>query len=199
MGKLPDSLKSLPGLNRISDEERQRFILNNADKLRKYVDLPNDAYTQQVEVLYNNQRFKDVFGEDAFKQYRGGEEGYNLRNAMLREKLISDAFEEQYSPFNEDGTRDNQRGLGADYEKYFGQVDPVTGQRMGGMSSNGMLKLLESDYLTPSEFESNFIRKQKEAAESGSHYTPSLGMSGISPLLGTLYSPDPEATNLSFL
>ena len=148
-------IKGLDGLAGLPEQEREAFK-------RKQIAaglLSESSPEEYFETLYRNGQFIDKFGIDAFKSTPDA----LTRNTMLDDRFISDAFQEYYSPFNSDGTRNNSKGLGADYEKYFGQRDSVTGQRVGGISSEGLRKILESDYLTPSEFESEW-RKKKEAA-----------------------------------
>ena len=57
-------LRGLPGLNTLSDEERQAFMLANEDQLKqfkKYRDRERAA-----ELLFNNQQFVNKFGRDKF-------------------------------------------------------------------------------------------------------------------------------------
>jgi hypothetical protein len=132
----PTGLKGLPGLSRLSREERDAFYAKNASRLRKYEEDP-EAYDYAAEVLYNNQQFKNKFNDDdLFHQL-----SYDQRNEYLTDAVVNDAFSSRFSPFNLNGKRDNSKGLGADYEKY------------AALPTEFKQKLLESDYLTPSEFE----------------------------------------------
>ena len=60
-------LRGLPGLNNISAEERQQFMLANEDKLRKYSRARDRE--KAAEIIYNNRQFINEFGEEAFEQY----------------------------------------------------------------------------------------------------------------------------------
>ena len=158
-------IKGLPGLNRISAEERNRFILSNEDKLRRFEDDP-DEYDRMAEILYNNIQFKNHFGDEGISFAKANNLGYEQRNAMLKSDIASKAFASRFSPWNEDGTmRDNHKGLGADYEKYFGYVDKATGRRIGGMSDDGLIKAVESGYLSPDEFEAKWKKGQEVALD----------------------------------
>ena len=173
-------LKGLPGLNRLSKQERDAFYANNAAKLRKYEEDP-EAYDYAAEVLYNNQQFKNKFNDDdLFHQL-----SYDERNKYLTDVVAADAFSSRWSPFNADGTRNNKKGLGADYEKYFGQIDPITGQRVGGLSTDGLLKVLESDYLSPEEFEARW-KKDIEESKKNAGYNEK-GVNAFVP--GTAFTP----------
>lgn len=156
---MASEIKGLPGLNYLSERERQAFMLSNEDKLKKYRK-PGDR-KRAADILYNNTLFKDTFGDDVFRQLNDGTEAsYNLRNNMLTEKVATDAFSARFSPWDENGTkRNNHKGLGADYEKYFGRTNPTTGQRIGGLSAESLIKVLESDYLSPDGFENDWNSK----------------------------------------
>lgn len=91
----PIQLKGLPGLNRISEEERNKFLLTNADKLKKY-EGDEDAYNQAAEVLYNNRLFKSVFGDAGFQAAKANGIDYEKRNEILRNKVIKDAFVDNF-------------------------------------------------------------------------------------------------------
>lgn len=144
-----EGLKGLKGLYEVDAYERDSFLSTVEDQLKKYR-TPGQR-RKRAEILYNNMKFKNAFGEDTFNQLQGGEEAYTYRNNLLKEKIVNDEFGKMYSPWNKDRTlRDNKKGLGADWEKY------------SMMSTDAKLKLLESDYLSPSEFETNW-QKQSDA------------------------------------
>ena len=109
----------------------------------------------KAAIIYNNQKFRDTFGNEMFDQLKGGKEAYDYRNQLLKDKVVSDEFMKRYS-----------KGLGADFKKYFGQLlNPTTGQRVGGMSTDGLIKVLESDYLSPVEFEERWKKGQEIALD----------------------------------
>ena len=55
-------LRGLPGLNTISEQERNQFMLDNEDRLRKY--RTAGQRRQAAEILYNNIQFRKAFGFD---------------------------------------------------------------------------------------------------------------------------------------
>lgn len=139
MGQI-ESLEGIPGLNKVSEDERNAFMLNNADKLKQYKNPIKKR--RAAEVLYNNQKFISTFGQEVFDQMNdGSKEAYEKRNQLLREKLIDDAFKKNYAPVDEKGNRDNTKGLGKDWEKYY------------NMSTDAKEKLLNSDWKTNAELE----------------------------------------------
>lgn len=89
------NFKGLPGLNYISEQERQAFMLDNADKLKKF--RSPGSRKKAAEILYNNQQFKSTLGDDLFNQMNdGSEEAYNLRNKYLKDYVIQKAFLDNY-------------------------------------------------------------------------------------------------------
>lgn len=140
---MPTRLQGLPGLNRLSAEERERFLLSNDEKLKKYKHRP-DVYNRAAEMLYNNQAFKGRYGDNALQEAKNRGMSYEDRNELLRQDIINQAWQ-QYSPFEEDASgnliRNNRKGFGRDWEKY------------SQMSLDAKQQLLESDWLTPSQIE----------------------------------------------
>ena len=133
------SLRGLPGLNSISEQERQAFMLNNADKLKQY--RSPGKRKQAAEILYNNQQFINTFGQEEFdKMNNGTRASYDYRNELLKNKVIDDAFKEAYSPFDVNGKRDNNKGFGKDWEKYYNDL-----------SVDAKEELLRSDWKTPEQ------------------------------------------------
>ena len=89
------NFKGLPGLNYISDQERQAFMLNNEDKLRQY--RSPGARKKAAEIIYNNQQFKNTLGEDLFNQLNDGSEAsYEARNKYLKDFVIQKTFADQF-------------------------------------------------------------------------------------------------------
>lgn len=126
-------LRGLRGFGDLSAEEREAFLYRNAEK------------------LYNNQKFIERFGLDKFNQLSNGtQEAYDYRNELFRTDVINEVGQEWGSPFNKDGTRNNNKGLGADWER-FQELSP-----------DAKLKLMESGYLTPKEFEDTWQRHLKD-------------------------------------
>ena len=141
----PKGLRGLPGLNQLSAQEREAFLKANADKLRKYEEEP-ELYDRAADTLYNNQMFKQTFGNDAFKAAKASGYGIDQRNAILREKVVDDAFKEAYSPYADKATgtgkRDNKKGLGKNWETYYNDL-----------STDAKEKLLKSEWKTPEQME----------------------------------------------
>ena len=138
-------LRGLPGLNSISEEERQAFMLANEDKLKQYR-RPGQK-KRAAEILYNNQQFINQFGQDTFNKMNDGtQNSYDLRNTILKEKVVDDAFKEAYSPYADKATgtgkRDNKKGLGKDWETYYNDL-----------STDAKEKLLKSEWKTPEQME----------------------------------------------
>ena len=143
-------LRGLRGFGDLSAEEREAFLYRNAEKLSKYGDNPM-RYGIAAEKLYNNQKFIERFGLDKFNQLSNGtQEAYDYRNELFRTDVINEVGQEWGNPFNKDGTRNNNKGLGTDWER-FQELSP-----------DAKLKLMESDYLTPKEFEDTWQRHLKD-------------------------------------
>ena len=169
-------LRGLRGFGDLSAEEREAFLYRNAEKLSKYGDNPM-RYGIAAEKLYNNQKFIERFGLDKFNQLSNGtQEAYDYRNELFRTDVINEGCKEWGNPFNKDGTRNNNKGLGADWER-FQELSP-----------DAKLKLMESDYLTPKEFEDTWQRHLKDVtrrediqSKSGSGAFMPLGAVMVAP------------------
>lgn len=151
------NLKGLPGINRLNDKEREAFYAANQDILNANNFIGPQERDAAAEVLYNNQQFVKKFGMNAFTNWSSGTtKGYEDRNALLKETIVNEAWNNALSPFKADGTRDNNRGLGSLWEKY------------SEMSTDAKLQLLESNWMSPTEFntawkvyEDEIARQQK--------------------------------------
>ena len=134
----PKGLRGLPGLNKLSAQERDTFLKANAAKLKKYEEEP-ELYNQAANMLYNNMMFKQTFGNDAFKAAKAS--GYNMdqRNEILREKVVNEAFDAAYKPLGKNGQRDNNIGAGKEWET------------VSQLSTDAKEQLLNSDWKTPSQ------------------------------------------------
>ncbi len=150
----PQGLRGLRGLGGLSKAQYDDFINKNRDLIAQHGKDP--VY---INNLYSNKQFIDKYGIDAFKAMPD----IKMRNTLYKDDIVNTEFTKLYSPFNADGTRDNKKGLGADFEKY------------NQLSTDAKLKLMESDYLSPSEFESNWQKRMKESAieRSGTGNSPS--------------------------
>ena len=168
-----NKVQGLPGLNYLSKEERQTFMLDNEDKLKKYRTARDRE--KAAEILWNNRLFKEKFGEDTFNKLNdGSKEAYEYRTNLLKDKVAGDAFKERFSPIAEDGTRDNRKGLGTEFEYFYGYDDPVTGRRIGGVSSDALVDILNSDYLSPEEFENKWEKEKNNLKDIENSWQGSL-------------------------
>ena len=148
----PQGLRGLQGLGSLSKAQYDSFINKNRDLISQHGYDP--VY---INNLYSNKQFIDKYGIEKFKAIPD----IDMRNTLYKDDIVNTEFAKLYSPVNADGTRNNQKGLGADFEKY------------NQLSTDAKLKLMESNYLTPSEFESawqkdvNKYAKYKEATNKG--------------------------------
>lgn len=134
----PQGLAGLKGLGSLSKQEYDAFVDRNRDLIASHNYDP--VY---INNLYSNKQFIDKFGVEQFKAVPD----INARNELFKEAVVEEEWDKLYNPINSDGTRDNTKGLGADYEKY------------SQMSTDAKQKLLESDYLSPSEFNSKWSKE----------------------------------------
>lgn len=148
----PQGLRGLQGLGSLSKAQYDSFINKNRDLISQHGYDP--VY---INNLYSNKQFIDKYGIEKFKAIPD----IDMRNTLYKDDIVNTEFTKLYSPINADGTRNNNKGLGADFEKY------------NQLSTDAKLKLMESNYLTPSEFESawqkdiNKYAKYKEATNKG--------------------------------
>lgn len=148
----PQGLRGLQGLGSLSKAQYDSFINKNRDLISQHGYDP--VY---INNLYSNKQFIDRYGIEKFKAIPD----IDMRNTLYKDDIVNTEFTKLYSPINADGTRNNQKGLGADFEKY------------NQLSTDAKLKLMESNYLTPSEFENawqkdvNKYAKYKEATNKG--------------------------------
>ena len=142
-------LRGLPGLNTLSDRERQIFMLNNAEKLKAYARNPR-LRDRAAEILYNNQAFINKFGQEEFDRLNdNSEESYNLRNQLLREKVVNDAVEEHYKPKMKNAQIIEDTGAGSAWEK------------IQQLSTDAKEKLLNSEWKTPGQ-----MKKEQDDRDS---------------------------------
>lgn len=148
----PQGLRGLQGLGSLSKAQYDSFINKNRDLISQHGYDP-----MYINNLYSNKQFIDRYGIEKFKAIPD----IDMRNTLYKDDIVNTEFTKLYSPINADGTRNNNKGLGADFEKY------------NQLSTDAKLKLMESGYLTPSEFESawqkdvNKYAKYKEATNKG--------------------------------
>lgn len=111
-------LSHLLSFDELSDKQQREFQLDQEDRLKKYVDTDQDTYVEACNILYNNLKFKDIFSEELCDSLKSIGADYDDRCKILRNKVVSDAFNYLYSPFTPNGTRDNRIGLGTNWEEY---------------------------------------------------------------------------------
>lgn len=148
----PQGLRGLQGLGSLSKAQYDSFINKNRDLISQHEYDP-----MYINNLYSNKQFIDKYGIEKFKAIPD----IDMRNTLYKDDIVNTEFAKLYSPINADGTRNNKKGLGADFEKY------------NQLSTDAKLKLMESNYLTSSEFENawqkdvNKYAKYKEATNKG--------------------------------
>ncbi len=91
-----------------------------------------------ISNLYSNKQFIDRYGVEQFKAIPD----FDMRNSLLREDVVNEEWDNMY-----------------------GDMDDQWKQKYGMMSTDAKQKLLESDWLTPTEFDSEW--KQKSDALRG--------------------------------
>lgn len=166
-------LKGLPGLNHLSDREKAVFYNANKDILNTKNFRSPRAMDRAADILYNNKLFVNKFGQNAFDQYNNGtEEAYNLRNTMLKNSIIEEEWNKYLSPFNADGTRDNSKGLGNQWETY------------NEMSPDAKLRLMESDWLSPKEFNDQWKKEGDEIEKAYHNTNPLHNIGGLHQAMG---------------
>lgn len=132
-------LKGLKGIAALSDADYNKFVANNRDVIARHGYDPS-----YIAGLYQNKQFLDKYGEEAFDALPNA----RLRNEMFRQDTINEEFNKRYNlKFNKNGMSDN------DFQKY------------SQLSTDAKLKLMESGYLTPSEFESQWKKEQNKIAK----------------------------------
>lgn len=128
-------LQRLKGLGELSKEQYDSFINSNKELISKHGYDPS-----YINNLYANKQFIDRYGVEAFKTMPD----IDMRKNVFKEDIVNEEFDKWAKP-----TRSN-KGLGTDYAKY------------SRMSADAKLKLMESDYLTPAEFEAKWKKDQEK-------------------------------------
>ena len=126
---VPEGLKGLKGLGSLSKPDYDAFVERNKELIAQHGYDP--VY---INNLYSNKQFIDKFGVDQFKAIPDIE----VRNNYYRDAIVEDEFNKLYKP------REGYEGMGSNFERY------------SQMSTDAKLKLMESDYLLPNEFEEEF-------------------------------------------
>lgn len=144
-------LRGLRGLSDLSEAEQNKFLLDNAKVLSKYEGHPM-RYGIAADRLYNNQKFINNFGIDAFNQYNDGTKAsYDFRNQMTHNKLVVDAFK-------------NTFGKDSNYNELVTFLDV-----------DGMYDLLNNpDYLTTGELRKKYSTNLDAAKRVGKSYDKAI-------------------------
>lgn len=160
------ALKGMKSLDKTTEQDKKNYIYLN----RRYFDqFDNDLNlkAQVIDVAWNNHRFRKIFGKDAFNQLydNGSGQAYNYRKKILNEweeqernKALYQDWLNYASPYDENGKRDNNRGLGELWEQY------------SDMSPEGIKKVLQSDYLNKPEFEKKWRNTVKDETSLANEY-----------------------------
>lgn len=144
-------LEGLKGLD-FSTAEGQAWV----DKQKRAGVVTSSWRPSDIKQLYRNQQFIDKYGIDAFNSMINDPVG---RSRVYEEDIINKAFYDTFNPFFEDDESkkgvngelyDASKGMGRDFFKY------------SVMSPKAKRKLLESDWLTPSEIDSKIKKQQEE-------------------------------------
>ena len=168
----PQGLKGLQGLGGLSKAQYDSFIEKNRNLISQHGYDPT-----YINNLYSNKQFIDRYGVEKFKAMPN----IDMRNAMYKDDVVNTEFSRLYSPFDVDGVRNNNRGLGADFEKY------------NQLSTDAKLKLMESNYLTPNEFNNKWERHIKEINDRGKVLEQSRA-GAFMPLSAVLNAPAAESS-----
>lgn len=207
------NFKGLPGLNYLSEEERQTFMLNNDEKLKQF--RSPGKRRKAAEILYNNQQFRDTLGDDLFNQMNdGSEEAYNLRNKYLKDFVVQKTFADNYKDdknynllsseldtqgmydlmTNSDylGTQERERRLKKGIETSKGVVkdydaainNPYTDALGAGFMQFGKT----SAALTPFTQDEEYAKKDNEIQEKLFKETQERRENEVSDLTDTIYS-----------
>lgn len=145
--------KGLEGLKGIdfNSQEVKDWIARN----KKAGVITDDWRPSDIENLYKNRQFINKYGKDEFRRMRSDPEA---RYERYRTDIINEAFEQNFSPLvdvtDENGTIkqlvDPNKGLGNDYFTKYNLMD-----------TDSKLALLQSNYLTPSEFKDKQEKDKK--------------------------------------
>lgn len=154
-------LQRLKGLGELSKEQYDNFINSNKELISKHGYDP--AY---INNLYANKQFIDRYGVEAFKTMPD----IDMRKKVFKEDIVNEEFDKWSKP-----TRTN-KGLGADYTKY------------SRMSADAKLKLMEGDYLTPTEFEEKW-KKREIGIDSSADIQSKSGAGAFMPLGAVMIAP----------
>lgn len=155
-----EGLKGLPGLNHLSEKEKTAFYERNKSILNNQNFSNPLVMNAAAEVLYNNKLFKDKYGQDFFNEYNNGtEESYLFRNNLLKNDIVNEAWKNYLYPYDINGDLKDKHQEGnywtvQDWNKY------------SEMSADGKIKLMQSHWLSPKEFNETERKKVEQKDNS---------------------------------
>lgn len=121
-------LNYLRSFDSLSDAEKDAFLKSQSSILSIFKSKP-DYYNKAVNILYDNYKFKKLYGQKDFDAHPG----YESRNNLLKARVISKAFHDNFSKNSNYAELNN------------------------GLDLQGKLDLLHNkNYLTDSEIANNF-------------------------------------------
>lgn len=153
-------LRGLRGLGELSEGERKKFYADNAAVLSKYGNNPMH-YGIAAERLYNNQKFINAFGEDAFDRLNDGTKAsYDYRNQMFHDKIVYNAFQEKFGRID---TPENRK------------KHPFTSKVASQLDIQGMYDLLTNkEYMGPIERSRQYQANLNAAKKVGKSYDAAI-------------------------
>lgn len=131
-------LNYLRGFDSLSDAEKNAFLKSQSSILSVFKSRP-EYYNKAVNILYDNYKFKKLYGQKDFDAHPG----YESRNNLLKARVISKAFHDNFSK-------------NSNYEELN-----------NGLDLQGKLDLLRNkNYLTDNEIVNNFKKNRVKYKEN---------------------------------
>lgn len=118
---------------------------------------------EYISNLYANKQFIDRYGIDQFKAVPD----FDMRNNLLREDVVNE-----------------------EWNNLYGGMDDQWKQKYGMMSTDAKQKLLESDWLTPKEFEDNFKNNWQKDIKEANKIIRNRGIWMANPTIPGTENPD---------
>ena len=160
-------LRGLDGLSSLTPEEQYSFMSAHADQLNAYRN-PRQR-KQAANILYMNQKFINTFDEDAFnKMNDGSEDAFNMRNALVKNKVALDAFQQKF------GRIDTPEGRAK---------HPFTTEVASQLDAQGMIDLINNqEYMGPIVRQKEYNKYLDAAKKVGKSYDKSINNSYVDAL-----------------
>ena len=147
---MPRNLQGLQGLQGLGSLSKAQY--DNFINKNKDLIAQHGYDPMYINNLYSNKQFIDMYGIDAFKSIPD----INMRNTLYKDGVVNAEFDKLFK---------NNKSF--DYNKY------------NQLSTDGKLKLMESDYLTPSEFNDSWKKRMKESTIGTSMNPIQQGYMGV--------------------